>query len=93
MAKFVIYGRPGCEWCEKAISFLVARGRAIEYINVRGGEDKMAAFRKEFPNATTVPQIIYDNPPFEKVIIGGYTDLVHWWALLHDGKLSEGSDI
>lgn len=93
MAKFIIYGRPGCEWCEKAIMFLTARGVQIDYLNIRANPHNMSVFRKDFPYATTVPQIVFDDPPYEYENIGGYTDLVKWWTLRHNAKLTEGSDI
>ncbi len=89
MAKFVVYGRPGCPWCEKALNLLVARGQNIEYINVRESDENMKKFRNDFPNATTVPQIIsYKHPDWPNKI-GGYTELKTWFEV----NTVEGSDI
>jgi len=88
MAKFVIYGRPGCQWCEKAITLLVARGKIIEYVNIRENEENMARFRKHHANATTVPQIDLVYPDMGYIrYIGGYTDLEVWF------NIETGSDI
>jgi len=87
MAKFVIYGRPGCPWCEKAKQYLSLRNVGFKYVNVRESEANMHEFREWFPDAQTVPQIMYwhDENTFTRV--GGYTDLEAFFPR----NLGEGS--
>jgi len=68
-----IYGKPDCPYCDRAKSFLEARGIDYQYLLI-GTDVEMGEFREEFPAARSVPQIIVDD-----VKIGGYTDLVEFF--------------
>ncbi len=86
MSKYVVYGRPGCQWCEKAINLLVARGFTIEYVNIRASEENMARFKKHHPNATTVPQIDWYTSAGNKMFVGGFRDLEDWLMVDNTGS-------
>lgn len=77
--KYIIFGREGCQWCEKAKQFLTENGEAWDYIDIRASEENMAAFRRYFPFAQTVPQIML-HQLLDDTKIGGYTDLKDWYG-------------
>lgn len=74
--KFVVYGRPGCGWCKKAIELIIEQGDELTYFNVRA-KGMMETFMIDFPDAKTVPQVICVSRN-EK--IGGFEDLEAWYA-------------
>lgn len=66
---FTIYGKPNCTWCTAAKATLDRKGYAYNYVNL-DSPDKIAEFQSKFPEAKTVPQILwYDTP------VGGYDKL------------------
>lgn len=70
MAKWIVYATSTCNWCRRAKEFLIERDEPVEYILL---DDKtLPRFKKDFPTALTVPQII--TPEGRK--IGGYDNLV-----------------
>lgn len=60
----------GCGYCVKAKSLLDSQGLKYKE-HVIGIHIMQEEFLKKFPNARTVPQIVFDD-----FYIGGYTDLV-----------------
>jgi glutaredoxin len=69
VVQYEIYGRDGCEFCDKARLLLEDYARPYKYIKI-GRDITKAQFLSLFPEATTVPQITLDG-----LYIGGYTDL------------------
>jgi glutaredoxin 3 len=66
----LVYTKDNCPHCVKAKTLLQVRG--LEYSEVVIGKDiTREEFMEAFPNARTVPQIIFDNKN-----IGGYEELV-----------------
>lgn len=66
--KYYIYGRPNCEWCDKAKALLEDKKEPYKYFDIMTGWEArefftMAGFKK-------VPQIYYEDK-----YIGGYNDL------------------
>ena len=64
-----IYGQAGCDFCVKAVALCQARKVPYEYKDI-AGELQRLEFRKFFPEARTVPQIMMGD-----LHIGGFTDL------------------
>jgi glutaredoxin len=81
---FEIYGRNNCVWCDRAKSLLEHLGHYYEFSNVEENKIAMEDFKRLFPSAKTVPQIMWYNEEGEVDFIGGYEDLVKW---LKDNKL------
>jgi glutaredoxin len=63
-----IFGRPNCVWCEKAKKLAQDYGLPWHYKDITEG-DTMTEFRFLFPEAKTVPQIMWDGRR-----IGGYSE-------------------
>lgn len=68
MKDIQVWGTPICTWCIRAKKLLENQGFSYEYFDKEENEEK---FKSLFPDATTVPQIIFRG---EKV--GGYEGLV-----------------
>jgi len=62
-----VWSRDNCGWCDKAKELLDNYGFEYEVKDVYENKEE---FRREFPDAKTVPQVIFNG---EKV--GGYADL------------------
>ena len=65
-----IYGQTGCSFCAKAVDLCKARNASYEYKDISSDVNR-SEFKKNFPKATTVPQIMIDG-----LFIGGYSDLL-----------------
>ena len=65
---YVIIGRKGCEWCEKAVDLLEARYKPYEYFSL--DHCKWLKLLMVKSGYTTVPLIFYDN-----TVLGGYAEL------------------
>ncbi len=52
---YTIWGRPNCQWCERAKELLDEYGEYYEYTELT--PDNLEEFSKLFPNRKTVPQI------------------------------------
>ena len=63
-----VWSTDTCPFCVKAKELLDNYG--FKYIEYNVNENK-EQFKEKFPNAKTVPQIIFNNEH-----VGGYTDLV-----------------
>lgn len=70
---FIIYGRDNCSWCDAAKALLNDNAFVYTYKNIETSKEDLEAFRRDFPNAKTVPQILFDYNQ-----IGGYEDLRKW---------------
>jgi glutaredoxin len=80
---FEIYGRNNCVWCDRAKELLTSYGLEFEYANIEESEAARAEFKRLWPTARTVPQIIEWSDGDTIVLpvwthIGGYEDLVKW---------------
>lgn len=80
MPKFLIFGRKDCVWCAKACDLLTSHNRHYEFVDIRMNDTNMGRFRHWFPEAQTVPQIVYYSDVSGGVPIGGYTQLKEWWS-------------
>lgn len=66
----LVYTKDNCPYCVKAKALLKAQN--MEYTEVRIGSDiTRDEFLETFPNARTVPQIVFNGE-----LVGGYDDLV-----------------
>lgn len=68
MVNVLIYGRPNCDWCTKAVDFCIKQDIPYRYINVMRDDFDIAAL-VELTGMKTVP-IIYMNGK----LLGGYSD-------------------
>lgn len=68
--KWVIFGRPGCGWCVKAMDLLKEKGDSFEYFNVRE-YPVLKVFMEVSGMEMTVPKVFINGH-----LIGGYDDLV-----------------
>ena len=73
--KVKMYSTPNCTFCENALTLLYARNIFdIETIVLsKDTPGDILEFKKECPNATTVPQIFINGE-----YIGGYEELLDW---------------
>lgn len=67
-----IYGKDGCQYCEKAKQLCESRGLAHRYL-VMGLDYTREQLFETFPGARTVPQIKVNEAK-----IGGYADLLNY---------------
>lgn len=67
--KYLIFGRAGCPWCEKAVDLLCRLGVCYEYRQL-GVDYTREDLEKKIPGVKTVPQIFLDDE-----LIGGYDKL------------------
>lgn len=66
----LVYTKDNCPYCVKAKALLKTQN--MEYTEVRIGSDiTRDEFLETFPNARTVPQIVFNGE-----LVGGYDDLV-----------------
>ena len=63
-----IYGTKNCGFCKKAVDLAEAYNLMYHYIDAEVNKEE---FRDKFPDAKTVPQIIWNGN-----YVGGYTELV-----------------
>ena len=68
--KAIIWSKPLCPFCDKAIHELKKAGAVIEIRKIGEGWTKEQLL-EDVPNARSVPQIIIDGK-----LIGGYTELM-----------------
>ena len=66
-----IYGKENCPYCEAAKGFFQFLDMEYEYRDATSDKEVQSEFRRLFPEAKTVPQIIIDNHH-----IGGYEELI-----------------
>lgn len=81
---FTIYTQPDCPWCDKAKDFLLQRGAGVGVMEVASlTPERREKFKAEYK---TVPQVFLSEVVAgerQLVHIGGYQDLVRWWAERH----------
>jgi glutaredoxin len=68
----LIYGKPGCSYCEAAKNLCEARGFVFEYktLDIDYTREHLL---ETFPGAKTVPQIVVNG-----LKIGGYNELLKY---------------
>ena len=80
---YIVYGKDGCAYCEKAVDLLEKDGSDYEYVGVDENASALE-YIKENLNARTVPQIVYLKGADESIAprhVGGYQEL---WVELDD---------
>jgi len=65
----VIYGRPACEWCDRAKEICQQYRIEYEYKSIKNEHFKIE-LKEKLPTAKTVPQIWWNDKH-----IGGYAEL------------------
>ncbi len=65
---YTIWGRPNCQWCERAKDLLDDHDEYWEYVELT--PDNLEEFNKQFHGKKTVPQIMGNG-----YYVGGYEDL------------------
>lgn len=68
----LIYGKPGCGFCEAAKNLCDIRGYIYEYLTLNEDYTKEQLL-ENFPSAKTVPQIVVNG-----LKVGGYDDFVKY---------------
>lgn len=68
---YTIWGRPNCQWCERAKEFIASKGLDYKYIELT--PDNLEEFNRLTDEAKTVPQIF----DFFGNRIGTYEHLIH----------------
>ena len=82
MSSIVIYTRPGCGYCARALALLQSKGvDYTEYANVSNDPDRRREMIEKSNGGTTYPQIFIDGRH-----IGGSDDLM---ALERSGQLDK----
>lgn len=66
-----IYGTTGCVWCKKAVELCEDYCLTYQYQNVDTSDELKEIFKSLFPEAKTVPQIVWNGRH-----IGGYNDFL-----------------
>lgn len=79
MKHAIIYSSPTCSYCYAAKSLLAKEGYSYTEYNVRQDPNRLTEML-QLSNARTVPQIVIDDKH-----IGGYSDLVEYFARLKSG--------
>lgn len=69
MAKFTIYGKPNCPFCDQAKRLAESEGFEFEYKDVMADKEAREALVARLPGTRTVPQIFYGDKH-----VGGYTE-------------------
>lgn len=71
--KLVVYGRPNCSWCDRAVALATSKGMVVEYRNIQAGDSVIEELRRKLGfEPATVPQIFKGMRH-----IGGYQDFVN----------------
>ena len=65
-----IYGRNNCSYCKKAKELCQEYELTFTYYSIDENPAYFMEFMKLFPNAKTIPQIVWDGK-----LIGGYNEL------------------
>jgi glutaredoxin len=67
--KFVVVGRSGCPWCDKAKDLLAMTPVEYEYWDISDRSDRLHKFIKSL-GYKTVPQVFFNGE-----LVGDYSDL------------------
>lgn len=70
-----VYSKGYCPYCKAAKRLLTSKGLTFEEIDVLESPERFEEMLK-LSQRRTVPQIFFDDEH-----IGGYTDLVHYYAV------------
>lgn len=81
-----IYGTTNCTYCQRAKQLCNEMGLSFVYKPVDDDNEYRREFKELFPEAKTVPQILWDGKH-----IGGYTDLVEEIENLNLGNYGQGA--
>lgn len=73
MTSFLMYGKPGCGYCDRAKALFDEQGIEYEYKDVTQPGILNELLLKN-PEAATVPQIFADN-----TLIGGFNQLTEYY--------------
>ncbi len=73
--KYTVYGKPRCDYCDKAKAMLREQGKPVTYHDVMEDTAARAVLLEAIPNLKTVPQIFHGDHH-----VGGYTELVAYLA-------------
>lgn len=68
----LIYGKPGCGYCEAAKALCNTRGYTYEYLTMNEDYTREQLL-ENFPGAKTVPQIVVNG-----LKVGGYDDFIKY---------------
>jgi glutaredoxin len=80
-----IYGKNNCTYCQKAKDLCRQYKLNFTYYPIDQNDEFFSQFMELFPNAKTVPQIMWDNKP-----IGGYNELTAEIENLGLGNYGQG---
>lgn len=80
-----IYGKNNCSYCQKAKDICKQYMLEFTYYSIDEQPELFSKFVEMFPEAKTVPQILWHNEP-----IGGYTELVSQIENLGLGNYGQG---
>ena len=83
MAKYIIFSKPTCPFCIKAIELLEEQGYGYETINFDESQQQILNEIKHAYEWKTVP-MIFKREKENLVFIGGYSDLV---LFLEQGRI------
>lgn len=81
-----IYGKNNCSYCVRAKQVCEQHHLEYEYFSVDTAPQLQVEFRKLFPEAKTVPQIMWDGN-----YVGGYTELTIEIENLGIGNYGQGA--
>ena len=81
-----IYGTQNCKYCQEAKWICRQYRLGFVYIPLDNNEESRLEFKELFPDAKTVPQIIWDGKH-----IGGYSELVAEIENLGLGNYGQGA--
>lgn len=70
----IVWSQPNCQYCRMAKAFLELRGYTVEVRDIKGRDWNIDDLRKEFPGASSVPQIKVDGDN-----VGGYLNLISYF--------------
>jgi len=69
-----IYGRYNCIFCDRAKALLSRHPHNFTFVDIEANDGNRAVFEARFPDAKTVPQIVYESSD-KLQVIGGFDDL------------------
>lgn len=76
---FEIYGRNNCSYCEYAKKWITRKGFKYDFYNIEESQTALGMFKAAFPDAKTVPQVVFFDDKGRQEKIGGYAELVEWF--------------
>ncbi len=73
MSRILIYTKDNCPYCDRAKTFISAKGQTYTETNI-GRDITREEFMSTFPGVMSVPFIIIDGEQ-----VGGYDKLTEWY--------------